>query len=307
MFRYGPRAIRDPKVGRRGIGVGVNSEGKPCSFNVAAKLCGVWRRWRPRGTHTGIGMKTLHFLYHELRLTGTAYTYVTPASDFRQQVELFASLRKASGEHLRPAVTFDDGFRSDCELALPVLQKHGLQARFFITAGWTGRQAAYMDWPQLRSLAEAGQLLGAHGWSHALLTHCTDADLDRELRGAREALENGLGFPITTMSLPGGRADARVFRACSAAGYTQVFTSVPRAEDMSAEPATPGRLNVRGGAELDWIRRMLAADEHSLRALERKEHRKAAARRLLGDRLYARLWGVLNRQEQNGAAGAIAP
>ena len=251
-------------------------------------------------------MKTLHFLYHELRRTGTPYTYVTLASAFEQQAELFASVRGQVSDFLHPEITFDDGYRSDCDAGLPILQKHGLEAHFFITAGWTGRQAAYMDWQQLRTLVDAGQRVGAHGWSHALLTHCSDTELDRELRGAREALENGLGRAVTTMSLPGGRSDARVLRACRAAGYTQVFTSVPRAEDMSARPTTVGRLNVRGGAELEWFRRMLAVDEQPLPALERNAQRKALVRRALGDRLYAKLWGVLNRQQEQDAAGAVA-
>ena len=256
--------------------------------------------------------KTLHLLYHELRSSGTHYTYVTETQSFEQQAALFSSLMGATSagtdaKTLTPALTFDDGYRSDCEVALPILQRHGLKAHFFITAGWTGERAAYMDHSQLRTLAAAGQRIGAHGWSHTLLTHCSDAELDRELRGAREALENEIGLPVTTMSLPGGRGDARVLRACTAAGYMQVFTSVPRAEDVSAHPFTVGRLNVRGGAALAWFKRMLAPDERALRSLERNEQLKGAARRALGDRLYGRLWAVLNRQEETEPAGAGAP
>ena len=242
-------------------------------------------------------MRTLHFLYHELRDAGTPYSYVTSTADFRRQVELFAKLRAASTTSLLPEVTFDDGHVSDFEQALPILARNGLAARFFITAGWTGQRAGYMDWPQLRALASAGQHLGAHGLSHKLLTHCSDAELDRELRGAREALEDNLGTQISTLSLPGGRANARVLQACKQAGYTQVFTSVPRAEDMETHPTHVGRLNVRGGADLAWFERVLDPGSRVLNTLERSEHLKAAARALLGDRLYARLWAVLNRQE----------
>jgi peptidoglycan/xylan/chitin deacetylase (PgdA/CDA1 family) len=252
-------------------------------------------------------MKTLHFLYHELRRDDSRYAYVTAADAFEAQVAFFAkNLATLQPALLLPAVTFDDGYRSDCEIALPILQKHGMTARFFITAGWTGERAAYMDWSQLRTLAAAGMSVGAHGWSHTLLTHCTDAELDRELRGARETLENGLGQPVTTMSLPGGRADARVLRACRAAGYEQIFTSVPRAEEMAAAPVHVGRLNVRGGADLAWFERVLAANERALHKLERTEKIKAIARQALGDRLYAKLWALLNRQEEPDGAGALA-
>ena len=100
-----------------------------------------------------------------------------------------------------------------------------------------------------------------------------------------------------------------MLRACTAAGYEQVFTSFQQAEDLSTAHGTVGRLNVRGGTELMWFRKMLAADGRALQSVARKEQVKAQARRVLGDRLYARLWSVLNRQEepeeQAEAAGAL--
>jgi peptidoglycan/xylan/chitin deacetylase (PgdA/CDA1 family) len=63
-----------------------------------------------------------------------------------------------------------------------------MKARFFITAGWTGKKPGYMGWEELRSLHEAGHSIGAHGWTHALLTHCSEKDLQTELSSARFVL-----------------------------------------------------------------------------------------------------------------------
>lgn len=256
-------------------------------------------------------MKTLHFLYHELRPAPSRYTYVAGAAEFDAACKLFAHLRAApSAAFLQPALTFDDGHRSDHDIALPLLAKHGLHAHFFITAGWTKAQAGtrpgYMEASQLRALAAAGHTVGAHGWSHTLLTHCSPAELHHELTDSRAALEDALGAPVTTMSLPGGRAGSRVLEACRAAGYTQVFTSVPRAENLEALPWLVGRLNVRGGATAAWFERVLAADEQVLHTLERNERLKATARTLIGDRLYARLWTLLNRQDNADGLGVLA-
>src|SRR6185437_12879132 len=126
------------------------------------------------------------------------------------------------------------GHLSDYEHALPLLQARNLQARFFITVGWTGQKPGYMGWNELRSLHEAGQQIGAHGWTHTLLTHCSDKELATELGQARLTLEDKLGTAITTMSLPGGRYNRHVLAACEKQGYTQVYTSIPR-----SEPASP--------------------------------------------------------------------
>jgi hypothetical protein len=250
-------------------------------------------------------MKSLHLLYHELRPLPSSYSYVTKCADFEQHCSLFARLQQQiEPSFLRPEITFDDGHQSNYEFALPILERHNLRARFFITAGWTGQRAGYMDANQLRVLHAAGQQIGAHGWSHTLLTHCTDHELDRELAAARLKLEDELGAPVTTMSLPGGRAGARVFEACWKAGYTTVFTSVPRAEaGAPTNSLTVGRLNMRNGASLAWLEQVLQPESGMLAKLERQERIKTTARTVMGDRLYAKLWSLLNHQEPEADAG----
>jgi hypothetical protein len=57
-----------------------------------------------------------------------------------------------------------------------------------------------------------------------------------------------------------------------------------------------GRLNIRGDAQLEWLEKLLDPSSGMLAGLQRKDKIKAAAKRLLGDRLYARLWALANRQ-----------
>jgi peptidoglycan/xylan/chitin deacetylase (PgdA/CDA1 family) len=241
-------------------------------------------------------LQSLYLLYHELRPQKSSYSYVVECEDFEKHVDLFVQLRNAAHPGLRPELTFDDGHISNYQYALPILQQRGLHAHFFITVGWTGQRHGYMGWDELRSLHKAGQQIGAHGWTHTLLTHCTDQQLQKELRDARQTLEDKLGTPITTMSLPGGRFNRRVMNACREAGYMQVFTSIPRAESVPAG-AVVGRLNIRGDKNLPWITHLLQPGSPILTSLERQERIKAAAKAILGDRVYGKIWALLNRQE----------
>src|SRR5205085_10195474 len=109
-------------------------------------------------------------------------------------------------------------------------------------------------------------------------------------------LEDKLGTSITTMSLPGGRYNRRVLAACEEAGYTQIFTSIPRPEPDPARQ-TIGRFNVRGDMSLEWITKLLQPGSNVLSGLERQYQIKAAAKSLLGDRLYEKVWALLNRKE----------
>ena len=250
----------------------------------------------------GQPLHSLYLLYHELRPGRSAYTYVLETREFDRHVDIFSQMRKANSRGLWPEVTFDDGHISNFEYALPILQSRGLTARFFITVGWTGKKPGYMGWRELRSLHKSGQLVGAHGWSHAFLTHCAPGDFDVELGKAKSVLEDKLGISITTMSLPGGRYNRRVLAACREAGYTQVYTSVPRAE---YEPLgfTVGRLNVRGDWSPEWIRNVLQPGSRAVSNLERQYRIKAVAKAVVGDRLYEKLWALLNRKEPDGGDG----
>ncbi len=241
-------------------------------------------------------MKSLYLLYHELRPAKTRYSYVTPCEEFEAHCELFARLRQQSSGFI-PEITFDDGQLSDVRYALPVLARFGLHATFFITAGWTGIRAGFMGWPELRALREAGHRVGAHGLTHKLLTACSTAELNEELAGARHRLEDGLGSEVRLMSLPGGRANGQVLRACFGAGYQQIFTSLPRAEQMDLTPRVVGRLNLRAGTTVPWLERVLDSGSGALSKVTRMQQTKELAQRLLGDRVYGKLWAWGNREE----------
>lgn len=246
-------------------------------------------------------LQKLYLLYHELRSGKSSYSYIVETKEFEKHLDLFRELRESDGSVPRPEITFDDGHISNFEIAPAALQSHAIRAHFFITVGWTGERPGYMGWQQLRELQQAGHIIGAHGWTHTLLTHCNEKELHHELADARLTLEEKLGTPITTMSLPGGRYNRRVLTACRGAGYQQIFTSVPKAEP---EPAglTIGRLNIRGDMSLEWLSKLFQPGCSVLSGLERQYQRKEVVKSLLGDRLYAKLWAVLNRQEPEADA-----
>ena len=239
--------------------------------------------------------RQLHLLCHELRSSAASYTYVTSTGLFQQHLDLYSGLPTAASPVV-PVITFDDGHISNYEIAAPLLAARDLSAHFFLTVGWIGTRPGFMDWPQVRALHQAGHTIGAHSWSHALLTHCSPAQLDIELTQARLTLEDHLGAAVTTMSLPGGRANRRVLAACRAAGYTRVYTSVPQIEN-SPIAFTVGRLNIRGNMQTAWLAQLFTPSSPQLARLSRAHRLKAATKSILGDRLYAFVWALANRKE----------
>lgn len=243
----------------------------------------------------------LFLLYHEVRNGPSNYSYVMQSEQFQKHLEVFAILRNAGGHRLWPEVTFDDGHISNHDIAAPLLTSHNIAAYFFVTVGWIGTRQGHMGWTELCALKDAGHIIGAHGWSHTLLTQLRDRELERELLQSRQTLEDKLGTSVNVMSLPGGRKDSRVLAACSAAGYTNVFTSVPAPALLPLTP-TVGRLNVLAGMHTGWLEQILDPATGILASMERKQRIKDVAKSLMGDRMYEKLWSIVNRREQEDPA-----
>lgn len=124
-------------------------------------------------------------------------------------------------------ITFDDGNKSDIELALPILKEYGIKAKFFPIINRIGLQD-YMTWDDIQSLLDAGMQIGSHGLDHITWTECSQDQLFNELHISRQTLEQQLKTPITCAAAPFGAISPHVYKAAKKAGYTKLYTTSPR-------------------------------------------------------------------------------
>ena len=121
-------------------------------------------------------------------------------------------------------VTFDDGNRSDVEIALPELRKRGLKATFFLCAGRVGSQE-YVGAEGIRALLSAEMKIGSHGMHHRDWRTVDQSGLVEELGTARKRLTDLCGSPVVTAAVPFGSYDRRVLAGLRGEGYECVYTS----------------------------------------------------------------------------------
>lgn len=138
--------------------------------------------------------------------------------------ELFLRILDEVMERPDIDLTFDDGYASDTEIALPALRERGLTARFFPLAGYLGRPG-YLDGDGVRTLARAGMSIGSHGMRHRSWRGLDADATQEELSTARALLAEAAGVPVTTAACPLGQYDRRLLSALRRLGYRQVFTS----------------------------------------------------------------------------------
>lgn len=120
------------------------------------------------------------------------------------------------------AITFDDGYRSVYEAALPVLRDHGFTATVFVTAGrcgsdnrWLGQPAQIPTWPMLswdevRALSREGWEIGAHGITHRPLTSVDSDEAMQEIKASRQILSERAGSDVLSFAYPYGAHDEAV-------------------------------------------------------------------------------------------------
>lgn len=133
-------------------------------------------------------------------------------------------------------ITMDDGYLSNLELALPVLQRHGFSATCFMVSGHVGQSnvwdaeadglcAPLMNLAQLQAWVAGGQEVGSHTHSHCELTRCSTEQAWQEIQGSRDELTLALNAPVQHFSYPYGAMSPEHAAMVQQAGYDTALTT----------------------------------------------------------------------------------
>lgn len=93
-----------------------------------------------------------------------------------------------------------------------------------------------LSWKQIRDMVGRGLEVGSHSYSHPILTHLDDDELDIELNSSKAHIERELGITAMAFCYPNGQPvdfDDRVQAAVRAAGYSYAITAYPGKKPLS--------------------------------------------------------------------------
>jgi peptidoglycan/xylan/chitin deacetylase (PgdA/CDA1 family) len=162
--------------------------------------------------------------------TGYAVGLVVPPDIFARQMD---ALGKAGwrtitlgelGDHLRLgtqpppktfAISFDDGYEDGYTYALPILQREGFVATFFVIAGRID-QSDFLTTAEMRELVANGDEIGNHSVSHVDLRVMTPERLVKETYGASAIIAGDVGVWPQSFSYPIGLTNPAVSDAVAA-------------------------------------------------------------------------------------------
>jgi peptidoglycan/xylan/chitin deacetylase (PgdA/CDA1 family) len=175
------------------------------------------------------------------------------------------------------SITFDDELASHVEVALPLLERAGARATFFLGGGGDPEPEEV----DVERLVAADHEIGFHTRGHRVLTDLDQDELTRELVDGREELAAAAGAPVDMLAYPFGIADERVAAAARSAGYRAAFTVDCRAVTPATDPLLLPRIDAPFDppARLGW--HLARALSRALTAGSESGARAADARRAI--------------------------
>lgn len=133
-------------------------------------------------------------------------------------------------------LTFDDGCRSLCEIALPILREFGFPAVLFVPTDYIGKTSVFdagvepdtpiCSWDDLHALERHGVSIQSHGVSHSWFSLLEPKRQWYELASSKEVLEIRLGKQVELFAFPysdAGLDRVSVNRMLAGTGYRAAF------------------------------------------------------------------------------------
>ncbi len=123
------------------------------------------------------------------------------------------------------SLTFDDGWRSIHDNALPLLNSYGVVSTQYLVSGFLGQLNQYMTPGQVYDFTKAGHEVASHTYNHPDLTKLSDQDLQKQVKLSHDGLTKCYG-DVADFAPPFGASNAQTTAAVKSLYETSRSTEV---------------------------------------------------------------------------------
>lgn len=159
------------------------------------------------------------------------------------------------------AVTFDDGFATTFEHAMPVLEKYCVPATMYIVANRIGGdndwmhsrgmpKRTLMDASQIREMDAAGIDIGSHTLNHARLSETPEDQMQQEIAESKTCLEGLLTKSVRHFAYPYGLYNETARNLVEQAGYVSACSTRSGFNNATTDCYLLRRIEVFGSDKL---------------------------------------------------------
>lgn len=142
----------------------------------------------------------------------------------RERVETLDRILATPETERRIAITFDDGYRDNLTVALPLLEKYELPATIFVVAGFVGKEN-FLTVDDLKTLGKHPLVtVGSHGLTHRHFPRLSDDESRFELVESKRILEAATGRKVDLLAWSYGDCNSRLERLSAETGYRAAWS-----------------------------------------------------------------------------------
>jgi peptidoglycan/xylan/chitin deacetylase (PgdA/CDA1 family) len=155
-------------------------------------------------------------------------------------------------------ITFDDGYRDNLTLGLPVLQDLAVPATLFMVTGAAGAKQHsfseagdqsphdFLTWDELKTLQSAGWEIGSHGDQHIHFGRRDETTQLLELETSSQKIAAYLGAAPISFAFPFGSFNPESFAALQRSSYRFAVTTEQGNNHSLAQPFALKRIPLKG-------------------------------------------------------------
>jgi peptidoglycan/xylan/chitin deacetylase (PgdA/CDA1 family) len=141
-------------------------------------------------------------------------------------------------------LTFDDGYRGDYSVAMPLLHRLGWPGVLNLLVANLHRHGWGLKTWEVRRMVADGWQIASHTLTHPDLTTVSAAQLYQEVTVSRRVLQRLFGQPVKFFCYPAGAYDQTVIDAVQRAGYLGATTELPGDASVSSPPDELPRIRI---------------------------------------------------------------
>jgi peptidoglycan/xylan/chitin deacetylase (PgdA/CDA1 family) len=186
-------------------------------------------------------------------------------------------------------ITFDDGYKSFINYAVPILQAYEYNATVFVIVSRIGKDG-YLSWKDIIELNHMGFDVQSHALSHYPLELLPTSKIKEELYESKNRLQDKIKKEIQFISFPQGSYNDEVLEIAEECGYVGCMTSDVEFINEMKRPFKMGRIPVLRSIDEQRFVSILNCDIKAIRKMYITNRIKWSIKKLLGLENYLKLY-----------------
>lgn len=176
--------------------------------------------------------------------------------------ELYDYISGVKGLPAKPVVlTFDDGYRDNLEIALPILKQYGFKSTIFTL---TAEGEMRLTWSELNHMKTAGMEVVSHSYTHRELGGLDISVQAEEIKHSKQILDRNLRQETRYFAYPNSSYSKQTIQILKDHGIRMAFTTEPGWVKRGDNPFNLKRVWIGNSVDISHFEERLTKENYSI-------------------------------------------